>query len=87
MVNMELTDIRCGCYWVELNGHVVMTAIEEMLEKEYGGTEDLLLHYMTHLEHEYNKNTSLEFNEWLVDNYDNIEAWNDIQDYMENVEQ
>ena len=83
-----LADSRCGTWKIELNTGEICGELERMLEKEY--TKDInegsmFWKYVIEIENSLNKcDTMPDFWEWFLDDgeYNNVEAWNDIQDYF-----
>ena len=79
-----LADSRCGTWKIELNTAEICGELERMLEKGY--TEDInegsmFWKYVIEIENNLNKcDTMPDFWEWFLDEYNNVVAWNDIQD-------
>ena len=73
-----------GVWDIKLNTYKICGELERMLEKDY--TEDitegsLFWMYVIQIENYLNKcDTMPDFWEWFLDEYNNVEAWNDIQD-------
>ncbi len=83
------SDTRCGTFITQLNVNVICEELETLLEKQY--TEDIdegskFWYYVSELEFEYNclintiKTTT--FWDWFLDNYNNIYAWSEIEEYF-----
>jgi len=79
-----IADTRCGVWKIELNVAEICGEMERMLEKEY--SEDIkegskFWLYVIQIENDLNGcDTMPNFWEWFVDNYNNVEMWNEIQD-------
>jgi len=84
-------DTRCGTIHVTLNVGSILEEIEQMLEQEYHepinrGSKFWL--YVIELENSYTSHinshihTQLKFWDWFVDNYNNMEEWNNIEEYF-----
>jgi len=85
------SDTRCGTFITQLNVNVICEELEIMLEKQY--TEDIdegskFWHYVYELEFEYNcylnsnPTNPIPFWDWFLDNYNNIYAYEDIEEHF-----
>tara|TARA_R110000772_G_scaffold73953_3_gene161393 strand:+ start:737 stop:1060 length:324 start_codon:yes stop_codon:yes gene_type:complete len=83
-------DVRCGMVSIELNVASIIYEMEMWLEKEY--TEDIkegskFWLYVIQLENSYMEDLFFKGNlndiqAWLIENYDKVEMWNEIQDFF-----
>jgi len=81
-------DTRCGLLDIQFNVSIILEYLEDILEKEY--TEDinegsLFWKYVYELESSFTNacnshNCVIDFNEWFIDNYNNVYSWDTIDD-------
>lgn len=70
---------------IELNICWIVELLEDILEKDVSPEEDFndknnkFWLYCHDLEMDYNPEKCV-FSDWFLDNYDNVESWNDIKD-------
>ena len=88
---MPFQDTECVTFITQLNVNVICEELETMLEKQY--TEDIdegskFWQYVYELEFQYNCYLSsnptnpLTFWDWFLDNYNNIYAYEEIEQYF-----
>jgi len=81
-------DSRCGLLNITLNVYVICEELENLLEKIYDGDTDKgskFWYYVYCLENTFTNsqnlnNSKLDFWDWFIDNYNNIDSWEDIED-------
>jgi len=81
-----IADTRCGVLDIRFNVNIICEELESLLEMEY--TEDIregsiFWIYVNELEYTYTRylNNATHFQtiwNWFVDNYNNVESWNEI---------
>jgi hypothetical protein len=85
------SDTRSGTFITQLNVNVIREELEIMLEKQY--TEDIdegskFWYYVSELEFKYNcylnsnPTNPIPFWDWFLDNYNNIYAYEEIEEYF-----
>jgi hypothetical protein len=80
-------DTRCGVFNIELNVGIISEELEAMLDKTYMADTDegsLFWKYVYHLEIAFtnacnSNNSRLDFWEWFVDNYGDMDLWDAIE--------
>ena len=85
-------DIRCGTFTVQLNVNVICEELEILLEKQH--REDIdegsrFWLYVSQLEYQYDRHFNsttnpIPFWDWFSDNYNNVDEWDNIEEYFVN---
>ena len=79
-----IADTRCGKWNIELNVAEILGEMESMLEKEY--SEDIeegskFWLYVIQIENALSSQKNIpDFWQWFLDEYNNVEMWNEIED-------
>lgn len=87
-------DTRCPVVSINLNVSSVCEELENIIDKEYNediNEDSAFWVYVELLEDEfsglYSRNTKLDFWEWFLENYNNVEYWDQIEDNFKDREE